>query len=399
MHENNILVIYENCIPCTKSEKRDKMMKNIAILLTVTLLASSLAVFIPMGADDVSADSPFTITDIQGDEVSFERPADYAVVLGLGMTLTMIELGLKDKILGVDSYSVASYASNAPYADQLEGLESYGNFYNAGGRTEILTKMVQEIDDNPSKYSGKEIIILAPNYSYIINETDGLIKQISNAGIDFKVVLIAKSGMMYDDITPFVKNIGKIFGASDVDSVVENMELVKSEVTKVVDDNDLSGAKALHLSSTDVPAAYQDGKSILLSMVTIAGGINVGGNASGTTVSITFTGVVQIINDNPNVVIFLDAGNSRTVEEFRAEIPGIPSTVKVIKLAPSYNNTCPSTSEGLWAVASALYPDHFSGPAPTVGDEPKSNILLYAAVGTVAAVLIVGIVFAIMRRN
>jgi ABC-type Fe3+-hydroxamate transport system, periplasmic component len=371
------------------------MTKSVAILLTVALLASSFLMFIP--SEDVSADSPFTITDVEGNEVSFEKPADYAVVLGLGMTLTMIELGMKDKIIGVDSYSVASYASNAPYADQLEGLESYGNFYNAGGRTEILTKMVQEIDENSSKYSGKDIIILAPNYSYIINETDGLIKQISNVGAGFKVVLVAKSGMMYDDITPFVGNIGKIFGATNVDTVVENMELVKNEVTKIVDDNDLAGAKALHLSSTDVPAAYQDGKSILLSMVTLAGGSNVGGSASGTTVSITFAGVVQIIGDNPNVVIFLDAGNPRSVEEFRA-ILSIPS-VKVIKLAPSYNNTCPSTSDGLWAVASALYPDHFSGLAPTVGEEPKSDILLYAAVGTVAAVLIVSIVFVIMRRS
>jgi len=374
------------------------MTKTVAILLTVALLASSFLVFIPM-SDDVSADSPFTITDIQGNEVSFDRPADYAVVLGLGMTLTMIELGLKEKIMGVDSYSVASYASNAPYADQLEGLESYGNFYNAGGRTEILIKMIQEIGNNPSKYSGKDIVILAPNYSYIINETDGLIKQISNTGAGFKVVLVAKSGMMYDDITPSVGNIGKIFGSSNVDTVVKNMELVKNEVTKVVDDNNLSGAKALHLSSTDVPAAYQDGKSILLSMVTIAGGTNVGGSATSTTVSITFTGVVQIINDNPNVVIFLDAGNPRTVEEFKESVPGIPSTVKVVKLAPSYNNTCPSTSDGLWAVASALYPDHFSGPAPTVGDEPKSNTLLYAAVGIVASIVIVGIVFAIMKRN
>ena len=370
-----------------------------AITLTMMLVASTLVMFVPTDSDDFAAAEPFTITDIQGDIISFDKPADYAVVLGVGMTLTMIELGLKDKIMGVDSYSIASYASNAPYKDQLEGLESYGNYYDTGGRTEILAKMVQAIDGNPSKYSGKDIIILAPNYSYITNAT-GLIKEIeSTPGINFKVVLLAKSGMTYDDITPFVENIGKIMGAGNTDSVVANMKLVKDEVTRIVDDNDLSGAKALHLSSIEVPAAYQDGKSILLSMVTIAGGANVGGSGSTSTVSITFTGVIQIIENNPNVVIFLDAGNPMSVEDFKAKVPNIPATVTVIKLLPSYNNTCPSTSEGLWAVASALYPDHFSGPAPTVGEEPKDNTLLYAVIGVVAAVVFVGVVFMIMRRN
>jgi len=367
--------------------------KTIAAALVVALALSSLMVAIS-SADGVAADGPFTIKDVNGNDVSFDKSANNVITLGLGLTLTVIELGMKNKIVGVDMYSAPGYASNAPFKDTLEGLEDLGNYYNAGGREQIITSIIQMIDSG--KFKSEDLVILAPNYSYIVNDTDGLIKMIAQKGLDFRVVLLAKSGMMFDDIIPFVENIGKITGASNIGKVVSGMNKVKSEVEKVVTEEGLSGASAIHLSSSTTPTLYNS--SILLSMVNIAGGVNVGGNGSSSASYTTdYAAIVQIVEQNPNVVIFIDGGNPDSVSEFKNKI-GNPPNAKVLKMDPTFNNTAPSVSEGLWEVACALYPEHFSGDIPS-DDSDNGNIYLYLAVGILVVVIIVGATVYLLRKK
>ena len=364
------------------------------IMVLVALIASTAIFAIPMGSESVDAAGGFTITDVEGKTVSFDGPADHVIALGLGLTLTVIELGMKDKIVGVDSYSAPDYSSNAQYRDILEGLTSIGNYYNAGGREQILTTIVQMIDSG--KIDAKGLVIIAPNYSYIKSDTDGLIKMMNDRGLDFKIVLLAKSGMMFDDIVPFVKNVGKIVGASDIDRVVADMELVKTEVSKVVAEKGLSDAPAIHLTSSSTPTIYNS--SILLSMVDIAGGKNVGSN--GTTsgsYATDYAAIVQIIEKHPNVTIFLDEGNPNTVAEFRSKI-GNPTGVTVMKMDPTFNNTSPSVSKGLWTVAGALYPEYFDGEIPSTEDDPD-NMFLYLAIGIILALVVVGAIVLILRKK
>ena len=377
-----------------RGKKCDIMAKNVVILLTAVLLASSLMVFIPMTSEDVSADSSFTITDVDNKTVSFDRPADYVISLGLGTTLTLIELGMKDKIMGVDTYSSPDYASNAIYKDQLGGLVDFGNYFTLDGRNAMLTKMVQEISNNTAKYEGKSIMFLANNYSYIISDT-GLLKNIETKGLDYKVVKLAKSGMTYNDAINFVENVAKVVGASGAKSVAD-MRYVEEEVKKVVDAEDLSGATAIHISSAATPTVYNT--SILLSMVDIAGGTNAGAKGDAATHTTDYPGIIQMIEASPNAVIFIDSGNALSAAEYKEKLGNISNLI--VKLPPSFNNTCPSITDGLWMVASALYPDNFSGDVPSAPDSGSDdNLFIYLAAGLAVVVIVLAAVFLYLRRS
>ncbi|MFA6769191.1 MAG: hypothetical protein WCR86_12300, partial [Parabacteroides sp.] len=62
--------------------------------------------------DTASADSEFSVTDSTGQTYTFSSPVDHIVTLGYGFTITAVESGCVDKIVGIDKYSKYSYTND-----------------------------------------------------------------------------------------------------------------------------------------------------------------------------------------------------------------------------------------------------------------------------------------------
>ena len=64
-----------------------------------------------------------------------------------------------------------------------------------------------------------------------------------------------------------------------------------------------------------------------------------------------------------------------------------------------WNNYSIESMNGVWTMACSMYPDYFEGDVPEVNTDGGPNVVLYAIVGAVAAIVIVGAVMFLMKRK
>ena len=368
----------------------------LSVIITAMIVASCLVVIIPT---DVSADSSFEITDGKGNTLSFDRPVDHIITIGVGVTATVIQLGYGDKIVVADKYS----ATNADKVfDMLRGLiddgkaVADGTIYSSG--TDALKSNV--IDAADTEKGGvfnkdKDVMILTGGDTYLIK--NGLLDFFKENG--FRV--LAWNDMVdYDDIIEFTEKISMIVSGS-VSGQIDKMKNVEKVINDTLKEKKVvDKAEAFYLTYSG--NAYKVGNkgSIATSMIIAAGGnaVTIDESKSGTTYEANLTELIETYGTD--VTIFADSANIVQKEDRLKEVQKLVGPdVKIVELSPLWNNYSIESMNGVWTMACSMYPDYFEGDVPEVNTDSGPNVVLYAIVGAVVAIVIVGAVLFLMKRK
>ncbi len=360
-------------------EVRKMKNKIIATLFVSCLVASVFALVISEPGSDAAGS--FTIKDYSGKDVTFNAPAEHVILLGYGHVLSAVELGCVDKIAAVDNTSATNMKESGI---TLEGI---GSIFGASGRTQAATAIMQMSDKG--KFNLETDWIIAPHYpSYtplLVNELDKTLLKGK-----YKMISIIDDYPNYDKVIESIRSLGKIMGA-DSTKVVNKMESVKNNIAGVVKNKNLSSAPVIHLSSTE--KVYNT--SLITTMVEdILKGVNVGKDLTktGSSYSSDRSAILQMASKHTGTVIFIDAGYTGDMNSLKGALPGY----NIVQMTREGNNTGPQLADGLWTVASTVYPDHFSGDAPD--GAATDNTMTYLIVGVVLAVLAIVAAYFLLRK-
>jgi len=337
------------------------------------------------------------ITDGAGRTFEYTEPTEHIVTMGYASTLTAAMTGGIDKIIAVDTYSTYDYTKD----DRLEALDAMnmGSIYGASNNDFIVSQFVQWVQDG--KMSLHDTIILT-SYSnaYVLRD------KLNSVGFDHVLLFFVppQDGSVlkvtYDQVVEFVNDISIIItgGKSDI---ADNMRLVENNIKEGLNGvSDKALGLGLWYYSTSGFSVCNTG-SITASLIETAGGVNVAYNdsTSSTTYGDTST-IIQLVESNPNVVIFLPESYTRnnSVSDFRNNILGGDTSVTIVPMDANWNNYDPDAADGLWAFACAMYPNVFSGPAPHVNDGASgSDVLMYAVAGIFIALIMLASGYFVMR--
>jgi hypothetical protein len=359
--------------------------KVLTVAILAVMIASSIC-YIDLGNSDGESNDPFYITDSNGNVIEFEQTSEHVILLGYGYTLSTIDLGCEENIVGVDYYT-AKYMVEAGET-QFEDL-NIGNFYNADGCVQIATAILQMSEDGT--FDLETDWIIAPAYTSI-TKSGGLI-DVLNKYIGegkYNLITLIKSASSYDDVIQVIEDLGKILGAN-YDVIVNEMEYVEYEITNIVENNNLSGAAAIQISST----GYVYNSSLMTSMITdILNGVNAGNNGgTAASYSTDYGAILQMAAQYENTVIFVDSSYSG-ITDLKNALPGY----EVVVIEHQWDNICPEVTNCLWVMACALYPDYFTGDVPTVPAE-EDNTMLYLGIGIVAAAIIAVVAVVLIKKH
>ncbi|MCL2032912.1 MAG: hypothetical protein FWG96_06585 [Methanomassiliicoccaceae archaeon] len=357
---------------------------NVKIILLVSVLITFSGMSV-IAFDDVSdgADPADAITDGTGDA----EPVKYIAALGYAPALTVAMVGEIDKIIAVTTYSTYEYTKD----ERLKDLHAkdVGSIYSAINNDYVLTWLLQWAEANNVDKNDIGIILTGYPNAIVLGNV------LSSFG--FNNVLAYNNITEWDDIIDCVKKIS-IMATGEISSVVEDMELVKATIDKGLEGiTEKRKGLAVWYSTANGEYQVNNTGSISVSLIEAAGGINIAYNPSisGQRYG-DVTTVIQMAEANPDMVIFIA---NQSVSNFRSAALPQNSDVTVIAVNPNWNNYAPDAAEGLWAFASALYPDLFEGDVQIIDDEQSNpDLLLYAAAGIMVTMVIIGLAYFFMRK-
>ena len=361
-----------------------KLISLVSMLIMFSGVSAAVVGCVSDGAE------PTVITDGTGRSFVYTEPAEHIVTMGYASTLTVAAMGEIDKIIAVDTYSTYNYTKD----ERLKDLDAadLGSIYSSVNNDYIVSHFLQWTDSGEMNFD--DTIILTA-YSNAIALREKL------EAVGFTHVLVYLSVTTYDQIVDFVESVS-IIVTGGISTIVEDMKLVKSTI-----DERLEGvtdkAKGLGVWYTLSTGEFTVGNrgSITVSLIEAAGGINIAYNPSiSSTTYGNASNIVQLVEANPDVVIFLPANYMRdkTVSDFRNNILGGDNSVTIVPMNAYWNNYDPYAAEGLWAFACAMYPDLFEGLAPHTDEPSNSSPLPYAVVGVIFVVMILSIAYFMVMR-
>ncbi|MDR0523092.1 MAG: hypothetical protein LBG62_01510 [Candidatus Methanoplasma sp.] len=364
-------------------------------LITISLVAAlAMASFVVLSSDDASAasSSPYEITDGTGQVFRYDRPSDHVVVAGFAAALTLVDLGLASKIVGTDTYGAYDYYKNAKL-EVLKDRPSIGSIGTAGNNSNVVATLAQWVEEG--RMSLDDTVIFT---TYITNGKvlRGLLEERG-----FTHVLIWGTISEYGDIADMVDTLSMAMTGKK-STVAEDMRAVQREVaSKVAGIGEKS--KALFVwwtASSPSDVKVGSGGSLAVSLIMAAGGENAGYNPQASGTYGDKNTMLQILEANPGALLLLDSSYVRAhgVEQFRQDFLGGKADIRILALEQTWNNYCPESADGLWAIAQALYPDVFGGMDKPRSEAPGENPLTYAVAGAVVAIIVAGGAVWFLRR-
>lgn len=349
---------------------------NKIIATAVIAVFLSSAFLILSDSDELFADTPIIITDSTGTILTLDGPANKVATFGYGFTLSVVELGGKDKIV---AYDLASIDVVNEYGVPGENI---GSAFTANFDG-ILASMIQ-LSDN-SVFNKSTDVIIINNYSFTV-KTGAIRDKLENEG--FKVLCFGAD--TYEEVVIVIENIAKVIG-KESSEVLAKMNKVKTDVYnagKDIAEEDKVTAMYVDSSKGNL-RIFNSG--IAASMIELAGGKNIGNNG-GTSVNY-LAEASTILQLNPDVV-FLDGNHPLTVEEFQNSVLKTDS-IKVIKLKKDSNNYCPAASDGLLIVSTAILDVYDSN----MDSDEGISLSTIATIAVVAIILVVLFGLLIARRH
>ena len=362
--------------------------KGLAVALVALFAATG---FVGLMAEASEA-AGFDVTDGTGRTFHYDKPSDHVIVAGFAVTLTVVDLGLADKIVATDTYGGYDYYKD-PKLEVLKGIPSIGSIGSSANNELILFQLVQWKEEG--KISFDDTIIFT---TYI---TNGTVLRALLEKEGFSHILIWGSITEYNDIANMVDTVSMaLTGHTSVLS--EEMRLVKNEVAEKT--AGVEKRKAIFVWYTDSTGEFRVGKtgSLAVSMIEAAGGVSLGNSSASGGSYGNINTVIQLLENNRDALVLLDNSYAKKygVEKFRTDELGGDRNIKILGMEQTWNNYCPESMDGLWAIAQALYPELFGdSERPAIDkDGGSNNTVAFIALGAVAAIGIIALAVYFMRK-
>jgi len=356
-----------------------------SIIMMAFVAVAFLVISAVPSIDTASADSEFSVTDSTGQSYTFSSPVDHIVTMGYGFTITVVESGCADKIVGIDKYSTYSYTKDERM-EVLDDVTEVGTGYTSD-KDGILANMVQLVDSD--EFNIDSDVIILNNFTSTL-ASGGLRDTLINYG--FKVLCYGATS--YDEVVSIVEDMAKLLGSEKCSSLASQMVYVKEYIANTLKDNDLTKvASAAYVSYSSNVLKIGNTGSLAVDYIISAGGNNSGQNSS--KASPTYAAEASELLQMDVDVILLDGNYSGTADDFCNDILHT-TDITVWKMEKSWNSYGTDALDGLWAVAGYLYPDLFDGPVPD-NSSSSDNTLYYVIAGVVIAAIVLLAVYIIKR--
>lgn len=335
---------------------------------------------------------PFTVTDGLGNEFTFNEPAKKIISIGSGATATVMGVGALDKIVVCDSYSKTNKADLFdPLRTKIEEgkIRANGNIYSSG-----LASLIADItfvSDDSTFDRENDIIIVCGSETYRGN---------FNAELDdsYKNVLQWNDITEYGDIVEFVKKISLVC-TGGITYKAEQMEYATGYIEEKFMASHLPRAKAFYVTYSGGDYKVGNTGSLANSMILAAQGesVTVDPAKSGTTYGVGLSELTSIIEEHgEDTIVFID--NSIFVkEEYLNNVRSAVGDARIVPMEAIWNNYCIESIDGVWTMASALYPTVFEGDVPDVPPEEDDTVIFIVA-GSIVAVIVGILGFSFIKR-
>lgn len=359
--------------------KKKTLYRTLALVLTAAFVITA----VPLVSSETDADSSFTVTDTTGETFNFSGPVDKVVVFGYAATLTVLDSGAGAKLVATDKYGMQNITGNEEYSDlNVETIPTL----SSTNTDALYTWFLQAVEDG--KFSLTDCIILT-TYTSSVAE-GGLRDRLEAAG--FTHVVFYGSMKEYSDLIQCVDDICSIVGASH--DLAKQMQLVSDTVSSKVasDVTEKRDAIFIWYSAANGWGAGNTG-SLAVSMMNVAGANNIAyDSTSSSSIIYDESRIQQLLGSHTDTVIFLDGGYIRdyggSVDAFVNDVLGGNTSYTILVVEKTWNNYDPESADGIWEMASALYPSLFTGSAPTYsGSGSSDNSYIYAAVAGVVIII------------
>ena len=246
------------------------------------------------------------------------------------ITETLFALGLGEEVVGVSDY--------CDYPDEAKLKPSIGNYFNP---------------------STENIVALDPDLVLTDGKSES-IKQLDSLGLTYMVI----DPKDIDGIFRDIELLGKVTGTEKkAEKLIKNMQKRVSDIIARVEDAPRS--KVLYIiDAIDLNNPWTAGPGSLIdSLITMAGGENIGAKALGPWTQFS---IEQIVSSDPQIIILpAKHGTAFTLPEVLKEHPAWREIVAVkqdricIIDADLVDRSGPRIIKGLEEIAKIIYPEVF----------------------------------------
>ena len=273
---------------------------------------------------------PGTYTDDMGREVSIDEAPEKIVSHVPPITEILFALGLGEKVVGVSDY--------CDYPEEAKSKPSVGDYYNPS--------LERIVDLEPD-------LVLTDGHSESVQQIDSL-------GITMVVIDPKDIEGIYRDI----ELLGKITGVeANAEKLVNDM---KEDVAHIVEQvKDAARIKTFYvIDATDLSNPWTAGPgSFVDSLITMAGGENIAGEAPGAWVEFS---VEQIVSSNPEIIIIPAAHGTAIISPESLEEHPAWREISAVKNGRVYvidgdlvDGFGPRIVQGLEEIARIIHPELF----------------------------------------
>lgn len=276
---------------------------------------------------------PLTLTDAVGEEVVIEEEPKAIVSMIASNTEIAYELGLGDKIVGVSDYD--NYPEETADVEKIGGLE-----FN-------VEKII----------SLKPDLVLAHESGAAAGEAG--LQQLRDAGLD---VFVVNDATNFDEVYDTITIIGQVTGTTEqADAIVEQMEVQVDEIKEMAEE--VKEQKTVFVEISGEPEIYTAGSGTFIDeMLSLINAENATGDLEGwPTID-----PEAIVERNPEVILTTygyyvpDAAEKVLARPGFGEVTAVKEKAVFDVDSDKVSRPGPRLTEGLLAIAQAVYPDVFN---------------------------------------
>lgn len=268
---------------------------------------------------------PLTVKDVTGTEIVLEKAPAKIVSIAPSETEIVYAIGAGDKVVGVDT--------NSNYPPETANVSKVGDF-----KTDI-----------------EAVAALAPD---LVLANAAMNADAIEALRQLKINVFASDPKTFDDTAAHIEEIGLLTNnGAKAGEVADGMRAVKQEIADKVKD---APKKKVYVEFS--PGWTVGGGEFLDELVTLAGGINVANGKPGW----YEVDAEAVLKANPEVIVYPDFGDDKTIPEAIAARPGWNGidAVRNNRVVAVANDPLvrvgPRLSDGLRELAKAIHPDLFA---------------------------------------
>jgi len=360
------------------------------VILTAALFVMSAVFVLAPQTEEYSGASGFKITDGQGTEFTYDGPSEKVMTIGKGLSATVIELGYVSKIVVCDSYSKTATEDVFTELKALVGsgtILADGTIYSSG--KDALFNNIVYATDNGKFNKDTDTILISGSPTYLVS----IVGDLKDLG--FKKVVVWNDITTYDEMVDYVETVSMVL-SGDIGGKAKQMAYVAEYIEDTLGDREK--ANAFYVTYSGGTFKVGNTGSLATSMIQAAGGnaVTIDDSKAKPTYEDNVTEIIRIYG--MDTIVFVDSlivNNETNLNNLKSQLP----EVTLVPLDTLWNNFAPDSMDGVWVMASAMYPDLFEGDVPVIpsGDDP--DMLLYIGIAAIAVVAICVVGFLFMRKG